>query len=104
MTMTAQELYRRANTEMTSYYESGIRCMEDATCKQAIKFFRDYSQGEIDGVADFSQSMYLATIYDFDDKNEEEQDKNYMEYCNRINKRAKDLKDLLIKYALRFYC
>lgn len=102
MTMTPDELYRRANTEMTRAYESGIRCMDTAMQKQSVRFFRDYSEGEIDGIANFSQSMYLATVYNYDNEDEAGEDKSYTNYCNRIRERAKDLKDLLIQYAVRF--
>ena len=76
--------------------------MDTATEKQSIRFFRDYSEGEIDGIANFSQSMYLANIYNYDSEDEAGEDRTYMNYCNMINERAKTLKDLIIQYALRF--
>ena len=92
----------RTNTEMTRSYESGIRCMRAATSKKSVLFFRNYSEGEIDGIASFSQSMYLAVIYNYDSEDEPREDKTYTNYCNRINERAKVLKDLLIENAVRF--
>lgn len=100
--MTPDELFKKANTEMTRRYESGIRCMEDAKNMQSVKFFRDFSQGEIDGIADFSLSMYMTIIYNFNNEEEAGEDRTYNNYAIKIRTRARNLKDLLSEYATRF--
>lgn len=100
--MTPYELYKKANEEMTRRYESGIHCMEDAHDMQSVRFFRDFSQGEIDGIADFSLSMYMAVIYNFDNVDEAGEDRTYENYAIKIRTRARNLKDLLSDFATRF--
>lgn len=100
--MTPDELYKKANEEMTRRYESGIHCMEDENDMQSVRFFRDRSQGEIDGIADFSYSMYLSVIYNYDNEDEAAEDRSYNNYCVKIRTRARDLNKLLADYASRF--
>lgn len=100
--MTPEELYKRANTEMTMRYESGIRCMEDARTMESVRFFRDFSQGEIDGISDFGMDMYLALMFNHDSTDLAGEERTYLNFCNRIRERASDLKNLLSDYAVRF--
>lgn len=100
--MTPEELFRRANEEMTRCYGSGIRCMDTADSRRSIRFFRDYTEGEIDAIAFFSQTMYLAIIYNHENIDEAQESRSYMNYCNVIRERSKELKDLIIQYAVRF--
>ena len=76
--------------------------MDEAMKKKSVRFIRGYSEGEINGIANFSQSMYLAVIYNYDNEDKAGEDRSYTNYCNRIRERAKNLKDLLIQYEVRF--
>lgn len=100
--MTTEELYKRTKEEMTRCYESGIKCMETADSKRSVRFFRDYTEGEIDGIGFFSQTMYLAVIYDYASEDEEEESKGYKNYCRKIQERTSELTKLIRDYERRF--
>lgn len=100
--MTNQELFNKVEREMQGCYESGIRCLRESTSARSAVFFRDFSQGQIDGIYSLAVNMYLELIYNRDAENEDEEEKAYMRFCAQIRKKANELRNLLIQYATKY--
>lgn len=100
--MTNQDLFNKVENEMKSCYESGIRCLSESTSKKSAVFFRDFSQGQIDGIYNLAIGMYLEIIYNRDAENEEAENIAYKRFCTQIRERANELRNLLIQYASRY--
>lgn len=97
--MTPDELYNRAEKQMKLSYTSGISCIEDAKTTESLRFFRDFTQGEIEGIKELTTSLYLAFIYDHHSNNEKEEYEKYKAFCLRIRAEAKTLKDQILDYT-----